>query len=122
MPPVRSALWGLVATPQLGSLGKHVGDVVAGDLDELLAKPARPDHGDPGDVRAIDLEEEDVARVLLVDVAADDAQLLLVVVGAGLLGLLAAALDGLVHEPADIVVVERQRFPIGLADGFAGTG
>src|SRR5689334_14530978 len=58
--------------------------------------------------------------MLLVEVPADDAELLLVVVRAGILVLLAAALDGLVHEPAHVVVMERERLAIGGAHRFAG--
>src|SRR6185369_8652797 len=122
MPPVRSALRGLGCAPQRRGLGDHVCDVVPGELDEVLAEPARGAHGDPGNVRTIDLEEEDVARVLFVEVPADDPELLLVVVRARILGLLAAALDGLVHEPADVVIVQRQRFAIGLPDLLARAG
>ena len=95
----------------LRRLGDQVGDVVAGELDELLLEPALADDLEPGDVRAVDLEEERVARVLLVEVPAEHPELRFVVVQRRV-RLLAAAGDRLVHELADVVVVEGQ----GLAD------
>src|SRR5207249_623411 len=89
--------------------------------DELLLEPAGRRDGDAGDVGPFDLVEEDVARVLLVDVPADDAELLLVVVRPGFL-LLAAARDRRVHELADVVVMERQRLATGRAERLAGAG
>src|SRR3990172_7197276 len=75
---------------------------------------------EPQDERAILLEEEDVLGVLLVDVAADDPEGVLIVAGARqrIMSALAAMDDRLVHEPGDVLVGEGHRLLLDLAHRF----
>src|SRR5262245_1765013 len=78
---------------------------------------------EPDDEGAVLLEEEDVARLLLVHVAADHAQGRLVEPGVAvrLRTRFAAAGERLVHEPGDVVVEEGERL-LGLRAERLGPG
>jgi hypothetical protein len=74
-------------------------------------------HQQPNDVRAVLLQEKDVARLLLVDVASDDAQRLLVLprlegVRRGCAS--PPARDALLDERGDVVVEEGVRLLLDL--------
>ena len=98
---------------RFGPARDHLGDVLAGELGELVAAAGLAAEEQADDERAVLLEEEDVARLLLVHVATEHAERRLV--EAGLRGPAAgrrrraAPGGGLFHEPGDVVVEEGER-------------
>src|SRR4051794_6762475 len=111
--------WGGSGGGRLGHHGRpegraardELGDVVAGELGEGVVRARLAAEVEADDERAVLLEEEDVARLLLVHVVADHAQRVLVEarVAVRLGARLAAARRGFLHEPGDVVVEERER-------------
>src|SRR4051794_4169290 len=117
---------GLDRDAETRSLGDERRDVVAGELGQDVAPALLSAHEEPDDERAILLEEEDVARLLLVHVPADDPQGRLVEAGVtdGLRSGLAASRDRFLHEPGDVVIEEGEGLlglmAHGLRPGPAG--
>src|SRR5436190_2728346 len=93
----------------------HVRDVIAGEFSELVPRARLAAHQQAEDERTFLLEEEDVARLLVVHVPADDPKRGLVVSAGGRgTGAAAAPCAGLLHEPRDVVIEEGQRlFALG---------
>jgi hypothetical protein len=96
--------------PQGGTSSDHLCDVVSGELRELVSAAGLAATAESDDEGAVLLEEEDIPRLLVVHVAAEHAERGLVIAGlVGRAGLAAATGGGLLHEPGDVVVEERQR-------------
>src|SRR4029077_16157715 len=101
-----------VSVTQAGPARDHVGDVVAGELGQLMPAAGLAAHQQAQDERSLLLEEEDVTRLLVVHVATDDAERRLV--ATGWTGRDAGPATGarLLHEPGDVVGDGRGRPPV----------
>src|SRR6188474_2226360 len=91
--------------------GHQLRDVVTGELGQLMVMASLRGLEETDDEGAFLLEEEDVLGLLLVHVPAEHTEGILVVAGVVRRGRLLAPAPGggLVHEPGNVVVEERQR-------------
>src|SRR3954466_4666262 len=85
-------------------------DVFPGEFREDVPAPGLTGHEQPQDERAVLLEEEDVARLLVVEILAEDAERRLVVTGLVIRFRPASAPSRrFLHEPRDVLIEEGQR-------------
>src|SRR5262245_26650940 len=91
--------------------GHQLRDVVTGELGQLMVMAGLRGLEQTDDEGAFLLEEEDVLGLLLVHVATEHPERVLVMTCVVWRGrfLVPAPRGGLVHEPGDVVIEERQR-------------
>src|SRR5262245_14023824 len=103
-----------LSVPQARAARHQVRDVLSRELGQLVTVAGLTAHQQAQDEGAVLLEEEDVPRLLIVHVAADDSECRLVVAAARRSGHPRASPGrGFLHEPRDVVVEKGQRL-LGL--------